>query len=275
MPTGCPSKLRRSERPDRIFEAALDTAKQAGIVGSRQALDSTPLYDAVATMDTVTLIRSSIRGLFEARQSQAPGRAPRRSHERRRLRELVQAADRLGRSRSSRGAHRQPRQGRLRLPRRPPASPRSCPARSTNHSNCSPVSTAAFGTRPPAPACGPIGEVQLARPARCPGQLGLLGSGPVLAGLRGQADERTGVSGTTPFHDVARVQALASQKSALVAVADATVVLVEKRKLVRGGESAPARSIREIRLTVHGFIMGALHRQGGQGHGCQVDPISP
>jgi len=38
MPTGCPSKLRRSERPDRIFEAALDTAKQAGIVGSRQAL---------------------------------------------------------------------------------------------------------------------------------------------------------------------------------------------------------------------------------------------
>jgi hypothetical protein len=28
-------------------------------------LDSTPLYDAVATMDTVTLIRSAIRGLLK------------------------------------------------------------------------------------------------------------------------------------------------------------------------------------------------------------------
>jgi hypothetical protein len=27
-------------------------------------LDSTPLYDAVATMDTITLIRSAIRGLL-------------------------------------------------------------------------------------------------------------------------------------------------------------------------------------------------------------------
>ena len=29
-------------------------------------LDSTPLYDAVATMDTVTLVRSAIRGLLKA-----------------------------------------------------------------------------------------------------------------------------------------------------------------------------------------------------------------
>ena len=29
-------------------------------------LDSTPVYDAVATMDTVTLIRSAIRGLLRA-----------------------------------------------------------------------------------------------------------------------------------------------------------------------------------------------------------------
>ena len=29
-------------------------------------LDSTPLYDAVATMDTITLIRSAIRGLLGA-----------------------------------------------------------------------------------------------------------------------------------------------------------------------------------------------------------------
>jgi hypothetical protein len=57
-------RLRRSERPDRIFEAALDAAKAAGLVGRRRVLDSTPLYDAVATMDTVTLIRSGMRGLL-------------------------------------------------------------------------------------------------------------------------------------------------------------------------------------------------------------------
>jgi len=58
-------RLRRSERPDRIFDAALDAAKTAGVVGNRRALDSTPLYDAVATMDTVTLIRSGVRGLLK------------------------------------------------------------------------------------------------------------------------------------------------------------------------------------------------------------------
>jgi Transposase DDE domain len=33
-------------------------------VGRRRVLDSTPIYDAVATMDTVTLVRSAIRGLL-------------------------------------------------------------------------------------------------------------------------------------------------------------------------------------------------------------------
>lgn len=59
-------RLRRSERPDRIFEAALGAARDAGLVGRKRALDSTPLYDAVATMDTITLIRSAIRGLLKA-----------------------------------------------------------------------------------------------------------------------------------------------------------------------------------------------------------------
>lgn len=57
-------RLRRSERPDRIFEAVLEVAKQAGLVGRKRVLDSTALYDAVATQDTVTLIRSAIRGLL-------------------------------------------------------------------------------------------------------------------------------------------------------------------------------------------------------------------
>jgi hypothetical protein len=59
-------RLRRSQRPDRIFEVALAAARQAGLLGHRRVLDSTPLYDAVATMDTITLIRSAVRGLLTA-----------------------------------------------------------------------------------------------------------------------------------------------------------------------------------------------------------------
>jgi hypothetical protein len=59
------ARLARSDRPNRIFEVTLEAAKQAGLVGRRRVLDSTPLYDAVATMDTVTLIRSAIRGLLK------------------------------------------------------------------------------------------------------------------------------------------------------------------------------------------------------------------
>jgi hypothetical protein len=58
------ARLRDSERPNRIFESVLDVAKKAGMVGRRRVLDSTPLYDAVATQDTVTMIRSAIRGLL-------------------------------------------------------------------------------------------------------------------------------------------------------------------------------------------------------------------
>jgi IS5 family transposase len=60
------ARLARSERPDRIFQVVLDVAGQAGLVGRRRVLDSTPIYDAVATMDTITLIRSAIRGLLTA-----------------------------------------------------------------------------------------------------------------------------------------------------------------------------------------------------------------
>src|SRR5271165_791516 len=60
------ARLARSERPDRIFEVTLEAARAAGLVGRRRVLDSTPLYDAVATMDTVTLVRSAIRGLLKA-----------------------------------------------------------------------------------------------------------------------------------------------------------------------------------------------------------------
>jgi len=58
-------RLRGSDDPDRVFVIALDAAKAAGLVGKKRVLDSTPLYDAVATMDTITLVRSGIRNLFK------------------------------------------------------------------------------------------------------------------------------------------------------------------------------------------------------------------
>jgi hypothetical protein len=60
------ARLAGSARPDRIFEVTVEVARAAGLVGRRRVLDSTPLYDAVATMDTVTLVRSAIRGVLKA-----------------------------------------------------------------------------------------------------------------------------------------------------------------------------------------------------------------
>lgn len=62
-------RLRGSEKPNRIFDVTRDAAKEAGLVGKKRVLDSTPLYDAVATMDTVTLIRSAIRGLLKVAEA--------------------------------------------------------------------------------------------------------------------------------------------------------------------------------------------------------------
>ncbi len=64
------ARLAASVRPRRIFEVTLGAAKEAGLVGHRRVLDSTPLYDAVATMDTVTLVRSAIRGLLKVADPQ-------------------------------------------------------------------------------------------------------------------------------------------------------------------------------------------------------------
>ena len=58
------ARLRSSTAPDRIFEAVLDVAKNVKLVGKKRIVDSTALYDAVATQDTVTLIRSAIVGVL-------------------------------------------------------------------------------------------------------------------------------------------------------------------------------------------------------------------
>jgi hypothetical protein len=63
------ARLARSEAPERIFEAVLEVARAAGLVGRKRVLDSTPIYDAVATMDTVTLVRSAIRGVVRVADS--------------------------------------------------------------------------------------------------------------------------------------------------------------------------------------------------------------
>jgi hypothetical protein len=57
-------RLRASDDPDRVFRVSKEVAAEAGLIGVRRVLDSAPLFDAVATMDTVTLIRSAIRGLL-------------------------------------------------------------------------------------------------------------------------------------------------------------------------------------------------------------------
>jgi hypothetical protein len=60
------ARLDASQDPRRIFKVTVQAASAAGLVGAKRVLDSTPLYDAVATMDTITLIRSALRGLFKA-----------------------------------------------------------------------------------------------------------------------------------------------------------------------------------------------------------------
>jgi hypothetical protein len=59
------ARLDRSSDNRRIFDRSVEVAGEAGLVGATRVLDSTPLYDAVATMDTITLIRSAIRGLLK------------------------------------------------------------------------------------------------------------------------------------------------------------------------------------------------------------------
>jgi IS5 family transposase len=59
---GVRNRLRVSERPRRLLDDTVAVAKAAGVVTSRvRVLDSTSLYDAVATQDTVTQLRSAIR----------------------------------------------------------------------------------------------------------------------------------------------------------------------------------------------------------------------
>jgi IS5 family transposase len=57
------TRLRDSQRPERIFDAVRDVVAETGLLkrSTRRALDSTVLDDAVATQDTVTQLTAQIR----------------------------------------------------------------------------------------------------------------------------------------------------------------------------------------------------------------------
>ena len=59
-------RLRRSERPRRVFERFKEIASESGLLTKRQVrvVDSTPVLSAVQTQDTVTLIRGALRRLL-------------------------------------------------------------------------------------------------------------------------------------------------------------------------------------------------------------------
>lgn len=64
---GMRNRLRASDRPKRLFEDTVVQAKKKGRVSRRvRVVDSTPLYDAVATQDTVTQVRSAIRKVLRS-----------------------------------------------------------------------------------------------------------------------------------------------------------------------------------------------------------------
>jgi hypothetical protein len=68
------NRLRASERPKRFLEDTKVVAREAGVLGNRvRVLDSTPIYDAVSTQDTVTQLRSAIRKLLRASDGDALG----------------------------------------------------------------------------------------------------------------------------------------------------------------------------------------------------------
>lgn len=70
------NRLRASDRPRRLFEDTKALARSAGVLkGRARVLDSTPLYDSVATQDTVTQLRAAIRKLLGALDRHEPALA--------------------------------------------------------------------------------------------------------------------------------------------------------------------------------------------------------
>lgn len=73
---GMRNRLRDSKRPRRLFDDVNTTARESGLLrGRRRVLDSTPLFDAVATQDTVIQLRAAIRKVLSAAERVDPALA--------------------------------------------------------------------------------------------------------------------------------------------------------------------------------------------------------
>jgi hypothetical protein len=73
---GLRNRLRASGAPRRLFEDTKALATSTGVLRHRaRVLDSTPLYDAVATQDTVTMVRAAIRKVLACLDMDYPGLA--------------------------------------------------------------------------------------------------------------------------------------------------------------------------------------------------------
>ena len=70
---GMRARLAASGQPRRIFDAVLVAARQAGALSVRRVLDSVPIYDAVATQDTATMLHRAIRAVLAAASDAALG----------------------------------------------------------------------------------------------------------------------------------------------------------------------------------------------------------
>ena len=74
------NRLRASARPKRFLEDTRVVARETGVLRDRvRVLDSTPIYDAVSTQDTVTQLRSAIRKLLGVLHGSELGVAVRKS----------------------------------------------------------------------------------------------------------------------------------------------------------------------------------------------------
>jgi hypothetical protein len=70
---GMRNRLRASDRPKRFLDDTRVMARESGVLRDRlRVLDSTPIYDAVTTEDTITKVRAAIRKMLAALRVEYP-----------------------------------------------------------------------------------------------------------------------------------------------------------------------------------------------------------
>ena len=73
---GMRNRLRASARPKRLLQDTVAAAVESGVMGTRaRVVDSTAIFDAVATQDTVTQLRSAIRRVLRVLRPWLAGKA--------------------------------------------------------------------------------------------------------------------------------------------------------------------------------------------------------